>query len=313
MNVTIIQFQYIVALDTYRHFAKAAEHCFVTQPTLSMQIQKLEETLDVLIFDRSRQPVVPTELGEVIIAQARKVLQETSRLETIIQEYKGEIAGTLRLGIIPTVAAYLIPLFINKFIKKYPLLTLQIEEDFTENLLVKLKSEKLDVAILATPLNQAQFTEYPLYYEPFVVYTAKGHKAFEKKVIKPGDIVMSELWLLQEGHCMRNQVLNICNDNQPANKIANFEFKAGNIETLKKIVEIQKGITLLPELSTYDFNAKQKDMVRYFKSPEPVREISIITHRHFIKRNIIEALSEAVKSAVPSKMKAEGNKNIVKI
>jgi LysR family hydrogen peroxide-inducible transcriptional activator len=313
MNITVIQLEYIVALDTYRHFALAASHCFVTQPTLSMQIHKLEEELGVMLFDRSRQPVVPTEIGEIIIAQARKVLQESKRIETIIQEFKGEVAGHLKLGIIPTVSSYLIPLFINKFIKKYPNLTLQIEEDFTENLLNNLKAEKIDAAILATPLHNNLFTEYPLYYEPFVVYTAKGHKAFEKKVIHPGDIVMNELWLLQEGHCMRNQVLNICSDKQPANKIANFEFKAGNIETLKKIVEMQKGITLLPELATYDFNARQKEMVRYFKAPEPVREISIVTHRHFVKKNIIETLSQAIIKSVPQKMLSVNKKNIIQL
>jgi LysR family hydrogen peroxide-inducible transcriptional activator len=313
MNITVVQLEYIVALDTHRHFALAAAHCFVTQPTLSMQIHKLEEELGVLLFDRSRQPVVPTELGEIIVAQARKVLQESKRIESIIQEFKGEVAGNLKLGIIPTVSSYLIPLFINKFIKKFPNLNLQIEEDFTENLLQNLKAEKLDAAILATPLHQPLFTEYPLYYEPFVVYAAKGHKAFEKKVIGPGDIVMSDLWLLQEGHCMRNQVLNICSDKQPANKIANFEFKAGNIETLKKIVEIQKGITLLPELATYDFNKHQKSMVRYFKSPEPVREISIVTHRHFVKKNLIETLSKAIINAVPEKMLHVQKKHIIQI
>lgn len=313
MNITVIQLEYIVALDTYRHFALAASNCFVTQPTLSMQIHKLEEELGVMLFDRSRQPVVPTEIGEIIISQARKVLQESKRIETIIQEFKGEVAGHLKLGIIPTVSSYLIPLFINIFIKKYPNLTLQIEEDFTENLLSNLKAEKLDAAILATPLHNNLFIEYPLYYEPFVVYTAKGHKAFEKKVIHPGDIVMNELWLLQEGHCMRNQVLNICSDKQPANKIANFEFKAGNIETLKKIVEIQKGITLLPELATYDFNARQKEMVRYFKAPEPVREISIVTHRHFVKKNIIETLSQAIIKSVPAKMLSINKKNIIQL
>lgn len=313
MNITVIQLAYIVALDTYRHFAIAAQHCFVTQPTLSMQIHKLEEELGVLLFDRSRQPVVPTAIGEVIIAQARKVLHESKRIEGIIQEFKGEVAGNLKLGIIPTVSSYLIPLFINKFIKKYPNLTLQIEEDFTDNLLSNLKAEKLDAAILATPLHNNLFSEYPLYYEPFVVYGSKGHKAMEKKMIQTGDIVMSDLWLLQEGHCMRNQVLNICSDKQPANKIANFEFKAGNIETLKKIVELQKGITLLPELATYDFNSKQKEMVRYFKTPEPVREISIVTHRNFVKKNMIETLAQAIVKAVPEKMLSLDKRNIIQL
>jgi LysR family hydrogen peroxide-inducible transcriptional activator len=313
MNITIIQLEYIVALDTHRHFALAASHCFVTQPTLSMQIHKLEEELGVLLFDRSRQPVVPTALGEIIITQARKVLQESKCIETIIQDFNGEVAGNLKLGIIPTVSSYLIPLFINKFIKKFPNFNLQIEEDFTDNLLENLKAEKLDAAILGTPVHQPLFTEYPLYYEPFVVYTAKGYKAFEKKVISPSDIEMIDLWLLQEGHCMRNQVLNICSNQLPANKIANFEFKASNIETLKRIVEIQKGITLLPELATYDFNKHQKAMVRFFKSPEPVREISIVTYRHFVKKNLIETLTKAIINAVPEKMLSMQKKHIIQI
>ena len=313
MNISLVQLEYVIALDTYRHFVTAAENCFVTQPTLSMQIQKMEEELGVTLFDRSKHPIVPTEIGALVIAQARKVIQETRRIGNVVHEFKGEVTGQIKIGMIPTVSSYLIPLFVNPFVQKYPQLMIHIEEDFTENLLSKLKTEKIDLAILATPLDNTSFNEYALYYEPFVLYGSKGHQVLEKKAIQADDIAKNELWLLQEGHCMRNQVLNLCSEKQPANKIANFEFKAGNIETLKKMVEIQRGITLLPELSTYDLTASQKQRLRYFKAPEPVREISIVAHQNFIRKHIIDALAAAIREAVPKKMLNANRKKIISV
>jgi len=208
--MTLIQLEYIIAVDTYRSFVAAAEKCFVTQPTLSMQIQKLEESIGVKIFDRSRQPVVPTELGEKIIQQARIVLTESKKISEIVQNKKGELEGELKIGVIPTIAPYLLPNVLTSFMDKYPKLKLQIWEYTTERIVHELKVGILDCGILSTPLQDAAITETPLFYENFVAYVSEKSPLFQKKMLNPDDIAEEKLWLLNEGHCMRGQVLNIC-------------------------------------------------------------------------------------------------------
>ncbi|RYF12462.1 MAG: LysR family transcriptional regulator, partial [Flavobacteriales bacterium] len=208
--MTLVQLEYIVAVDTYRSFVSAADKCFVTQPTLSMQVQKLEEFLGVKIFDRSRQPVTPTEIGSQIIAQARIVLQENSKIKEIISNQEQEITGELKIGIIPTVAPYLLPQVIAAMLGKYPDLKLLIWEYTTEDIIHHLKTGVIDCGILATPLIDTNITEQPLYYETFVGYVSKNSKLYKKKAIDAEDFEEENIWLLNEGHCMRSQVLNIC-------------------------------------------------------------------------------------------------------
>ena len=259
------QLEYIIAVDNYRHFATAAQKCFVTQPTLSMMIQKLEQELGIKIFDRSKQPVVPTEAGTVVIAQAKNILQEAKRMKEVIHELKGELKGELKIGIIPTVAPYLLPLFLNRFLKKYPLLKIKITEMNTEQIIEKLKRHHLDAGILATPLNNAAIKELPVYYEEFVVYASKEEKLMTKKFLSPADINTHHLWLLEEGHCLRAQVLNLCELRKKELETSNLEYEAGSIETLKKMVDINKGITILPELAIKDLTASEKKQVRHLK------------------------------------------------
>jgi LysR family transcriptional regulator, hydrogen peroxide-inducible genes activator len=296
------QLEYIIAVDTHRHFAKAAEASHVTQPTLSMMIHKLEEELNIKIFDRSRQPVVPTEAGEAVIQQAKLILLEAGRLKEIVNEMKGELKGELRLGIIPTVAPYLLPLFLNRFIKKYPLLKIKITELTTAQIIEKLKSQQLDAAILATPLNNVALNEYPLYYEQFAVYASKSEKLMKKKFLLQTDIDTNRLWLLEEGHCMRSQVLSLCELRKKELDTSNLAYEAGSIETLKKMVDMNNGITILPSLAVRELTAVEKKQVRYFKPPVPVREISIVTYRHFVKQRIVEVLKNEIKAAVPTDM-----------
>lgn len=300
--MNIQHLKYILAVDTHRHFAKAAEKCFVTQPTLSMMVQKLEEELGVKIFDRSRQPVVPTEAGEKLIEQAKIILQEVDRMTLIVDELKGEIKGELRLGIIPTVAPYLLPLFLHSFLKKYPLLKLKITELTTQQIIDKLKNHQLDAGILATPLNNDSLNEQSLYYEQFVVYASPNEKMMKKKFLLPGDIDTNHLWLLEEGHCLRSQVLNLCELRKKELETSNLEYEAGSIETLKKIVDFNNGITILPELALKELSAGDMKNVRHFKPPVPVREISIVTYRHFVKQKIIDALKDEICESVPRKM-----------
>lgn len=311
--MTTIQLEYMVALDTYRSFVTAAEKCFVTQPTLSMQIQKLEDELGVKIFDRSKLPIVPTEIGTELIAQARVILKENARIREIIADRKREVQGHLRVGIIPTLAPYLLPKVMTRFLKKYPKVKLEVWEYPTEEINRNLKKELLDCGILATPLGDQQLQEFPLFYENFIAYVARQNKLFEKKVLSPDELDLREIWLLNEGHCMRNQVLNICKEKISNNHHRNLEYNTGSVETLKRMVELNGGYTILPELSINDLSVKQLRMVRYFKTPAPVREISLVTHRHFIKRGLIAALKEEILEVIPEKMRIKTKKKVMAV
>lgn len=307
------QLEYIVAVDSYRHFVTAAEKCFVTQATLSMMIKKLEEELGVKIFDRSKQPVVPTETGKLIIAQARIVLQNTERMKEIVHEEKGQMSGELRIGIIPTLAPYIIPLFMNTFMKKYPDVKLKISEITTESIINKLEKHSLDIGLLATPLNNKALVEQPLFYEQFVVYASSEEKLLKKKYLLANDIDINRLWLLEEGHCLRSQVVNLCELKHREKELHQLDFEAGSIETLKKIVELNQGITILPELALKDIPEAQKNKIRYFKSPAPVREISLVTFRHFVKKKLADALKQQILENIPVAMRTAVNKEMVMI
>jgi LysR family hydrogen peroxide-inducible transcriptional activator len=310
--MTITQLEYIIALDTHRNFVNAADNCNVTQPTLSMQIQKLEDELGVKIFDRSKQPVVPTHIGEDIIAQARNVLKEHGKIIELIQDEKGVIKGDLRLGIIPTVAPYLIPRFLVKFLTKYPDVNLVVNELTTEQIIHQLKHDLLDCGIMASPIKDKNLNEETLYFEEFVAYVSKSNKLTKKTTIKTGELELSDVWILNEGHCMRNQVINLCADRKKDTAKARFEYQTGSVETLKRIVEQDDGVTILPEMAVMDMSDDQMDLVRYFKSPEPVREISIFTHRHFVKKKLIKTLSEEIMATLPNKMKKKDKRDVIK-
>lgn len=308
--MTLVQLEYIVAVDTYRSFVSAAEKCFVTQPTLSMQIQKLEEFLNVKIFDRSKQPVVPTEIGSQIIDQARIVLQENKKIKEIISSQQQDIVGELRIGIIPTIAPYLLPKVIASMLEKYPDLKLLIWEYTTEDIINHLKTGVIDCGILATPLVEGNITETPLYYETFVSYISKNSKLYKKKSLDADDLEDENIWLLNEGHCMRTQVLNICR-NTKNNRLQSLTYNTGSVETLIRMVDVNDGATLLPELALADLSAKQLNKVRYFKTPEPVREISLVTHKNFIKKRMLNALREEILAIIPKQMKQRKKKEII--
>lgn len=278
-----------------------------------MMIRKLEDELGVKIFDRSKQPVVPTEAGEKVIAQAKMILQEVNRMEVIISELKGEIKGELKLGIIPTVAPYLLPLFLNSFLKKYPRLKIKITELTTRQIIERLRSHHLDAGILATPLNNDSLSEQPLYYEQFVVYASGDEKLMKKKFLMPGDIDPNHLWLLEEGHCLRSQVLNLCELRKKELENSNLEYEAGSIETLKKIVDFNNGVTILPELALKDLSATDLKNVKHFKPPVPAREISIVTYRHFVKQRIVDVLREEISNSIPPEMLTQKRKTVTLI
>ncbi|HLZ15634.1 MAG TPA: LysR substrate-binding domain-containing protein [Cyclobacteriaceae bacterium] len=302
------QLEYIVAVDTWRHFSTAAEKCNITQPTLSMMIQRLEKELDVRIFDRSKQPVVTTDIGNKVIEQARTILTETKQLKKLVAEQKGEVQGVLHIGIIPTVAPYLLPLFLTRFLKKYPNIKLRISEFTTDQIISHLEKQHLDAGILATPLARTSVKEQPLFYEQFVVYASPNEKMMKKKYVLADDIDVNHLWLLEEGHCLRSQVVNLCELKRQESLMQNLDYQAGSIETLKKMVDLNNGITILPELALRDLTRKQQRNIRYFRSPAPVREISIVTYRYFVKYNLIDVLKKEILASLPAGMK-EAQKN----
>ena len=309
--MTLTQLEYIVALDTHRHFVAASDKCFVTQPTLSMQIQKLEDELGVKIFDRTKQPVIPTEIGEVIIAQARATLREAQKIRQVISDQKDALAGELRIGIIPTLAPYLLPPLYQYMRQKYPQLNLVIKETITEEVVHELKSNRLDCGIIVTPLKDSAIKEEVLFYEELFVYVSKKNSLVDKKYVLANEIDPHRLWLLEEGHCFRSQILNLCELRKSSD--FHFQYETGSIETLKRMVEKSDGITILPELAIMEFTAAQRRLVKKLKEPNPAREVSLVTHRDHIKTKLIKTLREEVLAIVPKPMQKLNNKKVLEV
>ena len=300
--ITLTQLEYIVAIDEYRHFATAAEKCFVTQPTLSMQIKKLEDELGVIIFDSSRQPVVPTDLGAKLIEQARMTLSATQRIKEIIQEEQQEVEGTLKIGIIPTLAPYLLPVFIGPYIRKYPAVKVEVEELVSEEIIRRLKRDILDVVLFVTPYHDEKIVERPVFYEEMLVYAHPDCELLKKKEVGHEDIVTSDIWMLGNGHCFRNQVVNLCEMSASQHKNLPFEFESNSLETLMRIVDVEGGFTLIPELALQYMSPEKKKQVRSIANTKPLREVSVIYSRHFTKQRLITLLCDEIKSVVPAHM-----------
>ena len=300
--ITLTQLEYIVAIDEYRHFATAAEKCFVTQPTLSMQIKKLEDELGVIIFDRSRQPVVPTDLGAKLIEQARMTLSATQRIKEIIQEEQQEVEGTLKIGIIPTLAPYLLPVFIGPYIRKYPAVKVEVEELVSEEIIRRLKRDMLDVGLFVTPYHDEKIVERPVFYEEMLVYAHPDSELLKKKEVGHEDIVTSDIWMLGNGHCFRNQVVNLCEMSASQHKNLPLEFESNSLETLMRIVDVEGGFTLIPELALQYMSPEKKKQVRSIANTKPLREVSVIYSRHFTKQRLITLLCDEIKSVVPAHM-----------
>jgi LysR family transcriptional regulator, hydrogen peroxide-inducible genes activator len=311
--MTLVQLQYIIAIDSYRHFADAAAHCFVTQPTLSMQVQKLEEELGLKIFDRSRQPVIPTEAGADIIEQARKILAEKNLIHEIVQQKKGELSGELRMGILPTLAPYLLPLFVQQFTKKYQKIKLVVQEMTTGTIVTRLREGRIDVGILVTPLLENGIREYVLFYEELLAYVSEKNAVYKKAYLLAKDIDPNKLWLLEEGHCFRSQIVKLCELFKASKEGSHFDYEAGSFETLRRMVDLHDGITILPELAALDFTAKQLRLIRHFKRPAPMREVSLVVHRDFVKQRLVDALKSEIMQTIPDTVKQNKNAYVVPI
>ncbi len=295
--MTLQQLEYVIALDKHRNFVKAAESVFVTQPTLTMQLKKLENEVGISIFDRGKKPLTPTPSGEQFIQSTRQILSEVDALKRIIHNETEEISGTFRLGIIPTLAPYLLPLFLPEFIRTFPDTKLHIEEMQSESLIEALKTGSIKIGILATPVGEKHLREIPIFNEAFLGYFPEGHFLLERDSIYADELVADELLLLSEGHCFRNQAINICHmDDYEQNK--SFEYQSGSVETLKKLVDRRVGYTLVPELSVQD-EITSNPRIRRFRDPEPSREVSLLVHRNFPRERLLNNIAETIKQYLP--------------
>jgi len=294
--MTITQLKYVLAVAEYKNFTIASEHCFVTQPTLSMQIQKLEDELDTKIFNRNKKPIQLTEIGAKIIEQAKIIVDESNRITDIVEQQKGFIGGDFKIGIIPTIMPTLLPLFLKTFIKKYPKVNLKIEELTTEEIVKKLSDGHIDVAIAATPLENENIKERVLYYEPFVGFVPDEHRLFDTNLIEVDSLNIDDILLLEDGHCFKDSILNLCSTFGRNNQ--NFQLHSGSFDTLVKLSKEGLGMTLLPYLQTLDLNDKDKKYLREFKAPVPAREVSIIYHKSQLKIHLIETLKSVIDSVI---------------
>ena len=295
--MTISQLKYVLAVAKYKNFTAASEKCFVTQPTLSMQIQKLEDELDVIIFNRKKKPIQLTTIGEKLVEQAKIIVNESQRITDIVDQQKGYIGGDFRLGIIPTIMPTLLPLFLKTYVKKYPKVNLIIEELTTEEIIKKLNEGYIDAAIAATPLENSTIEERVLYYEPFIGYVSDKHRLYATKKLKVSDLDIDDILLLDDGHCFKDNILNLCGSTANDDN-GSFSLRSGSFNTLIKLSKEGLGMTLLPFLQTLDLSENDKKHLREFEKPVPAREVSLIYHKSQLKMQLIETLKSTIDSVI---------------
>ena len=296
--MNIQQLEYIVALDKHRHFLRAAESCGVSQPTLSALVQKLEEELDLTLVDRKSHPICPTDSGRAVIDQARIILYHIAQLREMTRSEKDLASGVVRVGVIPTVAPYVLPRLFKQMQQDSPQVELKAYELRTAVIIEQLRKAELDMAILATPLEQPDFLEIPLYYEKFAAYISPEEELYKKDEIAACDMPTENLWVLKEGHCMRNQVFNFCQ----TKSAYSTSYEAGSIDTLIKIVDENGGYTVIPELHLPLLHDGQQKHVRQLAAPTPVREISLVIRQDYVRERLVNAVADAVKAIIPDEM-----------
>ena len=298
--MTLQQFEYIIALEKFRHFTKAAEHCNVTQPTLSAMIQKLEDELDVKIFDRSQQPIAPTAAGLLVIKQAKEALVQAEQIKNIVQEQKQDVAGKFTLGILPTIAPYLLPRFISLLMKKYPKLELRIAEMKTHEIKRALLNGEIDAGVLADIEDLEEYNISHLFYEQYMAYVSKSCPLYEKQLVKSSDLQNHQLWLLDEGHCFRDQMVKYCQIKSAQD--SQMTYSLGSIETFMRMVESGCGVTFIPWMAVQQLSESQKELVRPFAIPVPTRHLVVATNKNFIRNTILTAIIEEIQASVPKAM-----------
>lgn len=298
--MTLQQLEYIIAVDECRHFARAAEQCRVTQPTLSAMIQKLEDELGARIFDRNRQPIAPTAVGELVIKQARETLRQSKTIQEVVFEEKASLGGVFRLGILPTIAPYLLPRFFPQLMSKYKGLDIQVAEMKTKDIKQALIDGKIDAGILAQIDGLDDYYQTPLFYEQYFAYVSQGSGLFDNKLVRTSDLAGEQLWLLDEGHCFRDQLLRFCQ--LKSAQVSQLAYRLGSMETFMRMVESGKGVTFIPELAVEQLGESQKQLVRPFAIPVPTRQLVMITNKTFIRETLLNALVNDIQKCVPKGM-----------
>ncbi len=307
--MTIQQLEYVLALDTHRHFVDAANHCFVTQPTLTMQLKKLEEEIGFTIFNRTKKPLQPTKGGEEFIAKAKRILKEVNELKSMVNKEKDILTGHFKIGIIPTLAPYLLPRFLPKFIAEYPQIRLEIHELQTDQIVERLKEGSLDIGLLVSSLSENEIREIPLFLEPFILFHPKQHSLYGKTRIGTDELRTEGLMILNEGHCFRDQTLEICNTSSVKSDTG-FDYQSGSIESLMQLVRQGIGFTLVPELALLE--KIEEDYTTRFKDPQPVREVSLAVHDGFTRDAVLESLRQSIMKSVPEKWRSQENYHRIK-
>ena len=298
--MTLQQLEYIVAVYRTRHFVKAAEACGVTQPTLSAMIQKLEAELDVKLFERSSQQVMPTAIGKVVVEQAWKVLNRARKLKDIVAEEKKSLTGTFRLGILPTIAPYLLPRFFPRLMRENSSLEIRVVEMKTADIRRAIDRGEIDAAVMVDTGDLDDYALTTLFYEQFLAYVSPSDQLSAKKSIKTSDLSNELLWLLDEGHCFRDQLVKYCQ--LKAAKTSQSAYSLGSIETFMRIVENGQGVTFIPELATMQLTPTQKELVRPFAIPIPTREVVMATSKSFVRQSLLDMIVGQIRKSVPEKM-----------
>lgn len=307
--MTLVQLEYVLSVSEYQNFTVAAEKSFVTQPTLSMQIQKLERELGIEIFDRSTHPIKLTQIGEIIVLQAKSILQEARKMKQIVNEEKGMLEGEFKIGVIPTLLPTLIPMFYKNFQKKYPKSILIIRELQTHEIISALEKNSIDFGLAVTPLQNEQIIEKPLYYEPMVAYIPRSHPLHNQMTIKVHELDLNSILLLTEGNCFRNNVLNLCDSKYIDNQLVKLDI--GNLETLVKFANEGYGMTVLPLLHAQDLPDNFKKNVKYFEGPAPTREVSLIYHQSNLRISFEESLTKSIQSIIRGRIFLEKSDNVI--
>lgn len=298
--MTLQQMEYIVAVYRLRHFAKAAEQCGVTQPTLSAMIQKLETELGVKIFERSSQQVVPTDIGKLVVEQAWRVLARAKKIKDIVEEERHSLKGLFRIGILPTIAPYLLPRFFTKLTASYPEVGFRVMEMKTDACKRALNRGEIDAAILVSLDDMENFNQTSLFFEQFIAYVSPTDPLSQNTSIRSADLAGHFLWLLDEGHCFRDQLVKFCNIKSVCD--TKLTYSLGSIETFMRMVEAGQGITFIPELALLQLNECQKTLVRPFAIPIPTREVVMLTTKTFIRNTLLKAVVDAIRQSVPERM-----------
>ena len=299
--MTLQQLEYIMAVSRHGHFGRAAEACNVTQPTLSAMIGKLEEEIGAKLFDRTRQPIVPTPVGERVILQAREVLSQADAIKDIVHEEKQSLGGVFRIGILPTIAPYLLPRFFPQMMKKYPMLDIRVREMKTYQIKEALLRGDIDAGILAAIGGLEEYVQATLFYEKYIGYVSREDALFKKEVIRTADVASCrELWLLDEGHCFRDQMVRFCQ--MKSSQSSRLAYSLGSMETFMRMVENGMGVTFIPELAEMQLSEPQKELVRPFAIPVPTRQLILITNKNFIRRTLLDTVVKEIQASVPKSM-----------